>query len=111
MVFVELLDEGETVAAAVGTAIRDVLMDERTAEEDCRLDGAAGWTAVLGLVFPGETPLGAGEMDVGDGLDPGTTVAVPVLRAGAGPGITVPVGLVSVTVYTTVPVTTVSVTV
>lgn len=123
VVFVELPEEGETVAV-VGTATRDVLEDETTAEEeDLSVDGMPGWTVVLvlGLLFPGETPPGAGETEVGEGLDPGTPVAVPGpvpvpvpgAGGGAGTGITVPVGAApgSVTVYTTVPVTTVSVTV
>jgi hypothetical protein len=119
VVFVELPGEGETVAV-VGTATRDVLEDETTAEEeDLSVDGMPGWTVVLvlGLLFPGKTPPGAGETEVEEGLDPGTPVAVPgpvpvpVPGAGAGTGITVSVGAVpgSVTVYTTVPVTTVSV--
>jgi hypothetical protein len=104
-------EEGERESVAVvGTAVRDVLVDETTAEEeDFNVDGTAGWRAVLVLVlvlpFPGETPPGNGETEVGAGFDPPTPVPVP------GTGITVTVGLapVTVTVYTTVPVTTASV--
>lgn len=105
---VDLPGEGETVAV-VGTAVRDVLVDETTAEEDFNVDGTAGWRAVLvlPLPFPGETPPGNGETEVGAGFDPPTPVPVPV----PGTGITVTVGTAPgpVTVYTTVPVTTVSV--
>lgn len=107
VVFVEL--PGMIAAVVVGTATRDVLVDERTAEEDLSVDGEANWMAVLVLGFPGDAPPRAGETDVGDELDPGTTVAVTVLAPVPGAGIAVPVGPVSVTVYTTVPVTTVSV--
>ena len=107
VVFVELPDEDDDEGDARETMAVDVLADETTAEEeDFKVDGMA----VLGLVFPGETPPpGAGEADVGDGLDPGTLVAV--LVPGTGTGTTVPVGAAPgfVTVYTTVPVTTVSV--